>query len=292
MIVAKDARARIVVITGARGFIGRALMADLHRRHVCVIAPGWDGHPPDIATALTLRPAAVVALTSASPLADQDAQEAFTIGHVLPLIAATEGHCRLVAMGSAAEYGTTLHQTARLCEDHPRRPVSPYGIAKARLMDELRAAHDRGADVLGLRLFSAAGPGMSRLSLWGSIEAQLRAGKTHIVTGPLDTARDILPIRDAAAIIASLALAPGRLPATINLGCGQAVPLRPLVRAVLDNHATDLSLAETRPATADPAANAAFAADIAVLRRYCPWVGPRSLNDLARKIAKDTPDAA
>jgi len=252
---------------------------------------------PDLAAALAVcaklrpdaRPAAVVALASASPLADSAQQQAVTLGEVLPLMNTLGGMCRLVAIGSAAEYGLALHEAAVLNESHPRRPVSAYGKAKAHLMDQVQTIHDQGADVLGLRLFSAAGPQMSPRSLWGAVEAQVRAGKAVIETRSLSGARDILAVREAAAIITALTLAPSRLPPVINIGAGAATPLRPLMHAVLRQHATALRLAEHID-DADP--DTFFAADIGLLRQAYQCRAPLTLEDLARHIVKDTVDAA
>ncbi|MEY4695985.1 MAG: hypothetical protein RIT14_413 [Pseudomonadota bacterium] len=272
-----------VLVTGARGFLGRALVAEFQRRGTRVLTVGAGEDAPDLAAALARlpRPTAVVALSAASPLSDQAAHEALTLGQVLPLLPALGGRCRLVALGSAAEYGAALPGAGLLDEDHPRQPISPYGLAKARLMDEMHRAHDRGADVLGLRLFSAAGPGMSRHSLWGALEAQLREDRRPVVTGPLGGARDILPGDLAARIIATLALAPCRPPAVINLGAGQAMPLRPLVQAVLRHHGPGIDLQET--AASEPPT--AFAADITRLRQFYPDIAPPRTETLARHIA-------
>lgn len=241
---------RPVLVTGAGGFVGRAVCARLVAEGATVVslgrsAPemrGVDHLAGDIrdgaaarAVVDRLRPRAVLALASAPPPAADEVHATVTLGAALALLAAArsvEG-CRFVGIGSAAEYGAA-ETDAPIGEDALRLPVSAYGLAKARLMDAIAEAASRGGDAVGLRLFAAIGPDMPAHSLLGSVVRQLRdPDRTMVETGALDGWRDYLPVATAARLTVALALAPAQPPAWINVGSGRATALRDLVAATL-----------------------------------------------------------
>jgi nucleoside-diphosphate-sugar epimerase len=94
----------------------------------------------------------------------------------------------VVYMSSAEVYGAP--DSNPVDEDHPARPRSPYGAAKAgaeALVEAYQRCYGRSAVVL--RPFSVYGPGASPQSLIGRILSQLRSGEDVVV-------QDLRPVRD------------------------------------------------------------------------------------------------
>ncbi|MDN2583420.1 NAD(P)-dependent oxidoreductase [Aquibium sp. ELW1220] len=287
---------RPVLMTGASGFVGRAVAARLVAAGATVVSlgrsvPALHGvrHlDADIGDAIEaravvdrLRPRAVLALASAPPPAADDIHETVTLGAALALLAAaqTVEGCRFVGIGSAAEYGSA-ETDAPLGEDALRLPASAYGRAKAQLMDMIAEAASSGGDAVGLRLFAAIGPDMPTHSLLGSVVRQLRApDRTVVRTGALDGWRDYLPVAAVARLTVALALAPTRPPAWINVGSGRATALRELVAATLrfSGRAVEFREAE-RPETAR---GRCIVADVTRLKSLGHAVDPLPVADLA-----------
>ena len=94
----------------------------------------------------------------------------------------------VVYVSSAEIYG--VPGSNPVDEDHPARPRSPYGAAKAGA-EALVEAYCRcyGQSGVVLRPFSVYGPGASPQSLIGRILSQLRAGGDVVV-------QDLRPVRD------------------------------------------------------------------------------------------------
>lgn len=94
----------------------------------------------------------------------------------------------VVYVSSAEIYG--VPESNPVDEDHPPRPRSPYGAAKAgaeALVEAYRHCYRQSAVVL--RPFSVYGPGASPQSLIGRILSQLRCGEDVVV-------QDLRPVRD------------------------------------------------------------------------------------------------
>ena len=210
-------RDRRVLVTGARGLIGRTVIARLAAR--------WPAAPvvaTDLADAqelcdLTDR-SAVHALVA---LADPDVvfhcagsvqaadEAAFSARLEAPTrvlaeaLAAEAPGATLVVPGSAAEYGSLPEGRAAFTEGDPPRPESAYGrakLAQTRLVLEAAARH--GVDARVGRLFNLIGPGIPAAFLIGRVAAQLaaiRAGTQapRLELGGLDAVRDFVDLRDA-----------------------------------------------------------------------------------------------
>jgi len=171
----------VVVVTGAEGFLGRQVVARLAAKNHEVVAvdripragpplPGVTYHQADLSDAMTLLPAS---LTNEQPFTlvhlawDMRRHQGYAIQaeqvrQFAGMLDAWTGKglARLVAMGSAEEYGGC---EGIIREDSaPVLPLSPYGWAK-------RSAHDLAVSwclktdvpVMWLRPFIIYGPGQS-----------------------------------------------------------------------------------------------------------------------------------
>ncbi|MGI5455107.1 NAD-dependent epimerase/dehydratase family protein [Streptomyces sp. CA-249302] len=147
---------------------------------------------------------------------------------------------RLIHLGSVHEYGPTP-SGARIAEDLSPAPVGPYGTSKllgARAV--LEAAHTGRVDGLVLRIANVSGPGAPPGSLLGTVAAHLatalaRPGRPAppLRLAPLRARRDFVDARDVAdaVVAAAHADAHGHV---INIGSGQAVPVRLLTSRLIE----------------------------------------------------------
>ncbi|MGW2863797.1 NAD-dependent epimerase/dehydratase family protein [Streptomyces sp. NPDC001205] len=134
---------------------------------------------------------------------------------------------RLVHFGSAAEYGPSgigEHVTEQVAA----RPSTLYGATK---LAGTLAVTSSGLDAVVLRITNPVGPGAPPAGLPGRLARQLRdlAPRATVRLGDLSAHRDFVDVRDVAhaAVLAATGGAP--LPPVLNIGSGQAVPVRELV---------------------------------------------------------------
>lgn len=172
-----------VLVTGAAGFIGRAVVAGLRGRGVAVTAV--DREPPDgtwddgvhvvtgdlaeqevCISAFETRPTAVVhlaALTSVLKSVDAPMQtfaQNVTITQVLLELSRGSGVDRFVLASTNAVVGDV--GTATITADLPLRPLTPYGATKAACEMLLSAySGSYGMATAALRFTNVYGPGMS-----------------------------------------------------------------------------------------------------------------------------------
>jgi nucleoside-diphosphate-sugar epimerase len=131
---------------------------------------------------------------------------------------------RVVLISSSAVYGRG--GDGDVDEATPVAPVSAYGESSvAREMTARLFARGHSLELVTLRLFNLVGPGQQETMLIPAIArqiARIEAGlqAPELTVGRLDTSRDYVDVRDAAAAVTSVALAAGPLPAVLNLGLG------------------------------------------------------------------------
>ncbi|MFE1291146.1 NAD-dependent epimerase/dehydratase family protein [Streptomyces sp. NPDC058751] len=136
---------------------------------------------------------------------------------------------RLVHLGSAAEYGPGVRDTA-VTESAATRPLTPYGATK---LAGTVTVTTSGLDAVVLRVGNPVGPGAPSTGLPGRIAGLLReAGPDPdavVRLGDLSAYRDFVDVRDVARAAVAAATVPGPLPRVLNIGSGKAVPVRDLV---------------------------------------------------------------
>jgi GDP-4-dehydro-6-deoxy-D-mannose reductase len=137
---------------------------------------------------------------------------------------------RVVAVGSAEEYGPQPEGSAPVTEDTPLAPVSPYAVSKAAQTLLCRQYHiSYGVPVVIARPFSHTGPGQHPRFAFPSFARQIAAaeagkGPAEIQTGDLSPVRDFLDVRDVSR--AYTALATGGRPGEIyNICSGTALTM-------------------------------------------------------------------
>lgn len=276
-----------VLVTGATGFIGRALVAGLQSQSRQVIALGSrDG---DICEPGTLRKwlgknvGAVVHLAGRSFVPDswQDSA-AFVatnaVGTSRVLEFCRESGAKLVFV-SGYVYG--IPESLPISESAPLRPNNPYALSKslAEAVCSFFAAHC-GVHVTVVRPFNVYGPGQPRQFLMSKILRQILAG-TEIEVMDLKPRRDWVYVDDVAgALVAAIQHGNGGYN-VYNVGSGNS-------HSVADVIAIAQEVAQTRLAVrsleiARPNELPDVVADIAKARRELDWQPRVGLEDGIRR---------
>lgn len=226
-------------VTGASGFIGRALTARLARE-------GWEVWPvPRAEIEVFLRDllesGADVVFHLAGMTQSREAALLYQANTVLAarLLDATAAMARpprIVLAGSAAEYGPVPQQAVPVVEEYPCNPVTDYAASKyaQSLMVRWRAA--AGANLVVARIWNPVGPGMPRHLALASFAAQIaampaRGGVLHV--GNLEVERDFIDVAEVARILMELGRHKAARGQVINVCSGQAWKLRDLVDAMI-----------------------------------------------------------
>jgi len=237
-----------VIVTGARGFLGRQIVAALDRRGMEVHALTSSRPDPTIAAAqwhtvdLLAEPVrALFERIAASHLvhcawdtthgAFWSAEVNFSwVGASLSLLRAfaDAGGTRFVGVGSCAEYDW---RHGFCCETvTPLQPATTYGACKRAVYDlAQRYCAARSLSFAWARIFLVYGPHERPERLVPSVVRSLLAGDVARVTSGTQL-RDLLHAADAGEAIAAL-LASG-LEGPVNIGSGEAVPLRRVVEMI------------------------------------------------------------
>jgi nucleoside-diphosphate-sugar epimerase len=239
---------KIVIVTGASGFLGRHTVSALRER-------GFYVH------GLSRRPDADVSCEwQTADLFDTDAVQGVLKRvrptHLLHLAWETEhgrywtapanarwveaslalwrhfteaGGQRAVGTGTCAEYtwDDSLLAGRPVEEGVPRAPRSFYGLAKSAAFDLLDAySRSVGLDFAWGRVFFPYGPGDCRPTLIPSVIRALRAGQPAQCTHGRQQ-RDFVHVRDAATAFA--ALLEGKVSGAVNIATGTAISIAHVV---------------------------------------------------------------
>jgi nucleoside-diphosphate-sugar epimerase len=261
-----------ILVTGAAGFIGRALVAALAAAgHDVVALARSDGDVADAATWARL-PAAehVFHLAGRSYVPESwDDPAGFLAANVggtaraLDYCGACGAHLVFV---SAYVYG--VPQRLPIREDDPAAPNNPYALSKY-LAEQACAFHaaELGVPVTVLRPFNIFGPGQRSEFLIPTILAQVRAGET-IRVADLTPRRDYLFVDDLmAALSRTLELPHGyRL---FNLASGVSYSVQEIIDTVQAAAGTRLPVASEDAPRVNEIAD--VRADISRARAQLGW---------------------
>ncbi|MFO7654652.1 MAG: GDP-mannose 4,6-dehydratase [Candidatus Krumholzibacteriia bacterium] len=196
----------------------------------------------------------------------------------------------LVMVGSAEEYGR-LDATGPVAEDHPVRPVSPYGASKAAQTLLCQQYHRAFAlPVVVTRSFSHTGPGQDARFALPSFARQIAAaergeGPRELSVGDLSPVRDYLDVRDVA--VAYRRLAEAGVPGEVyNVASGRGVTIRAALQMLLDRAQVPLTV-RTDPQRLRPADIPYLVGSAARLERCTGWRPARRLEDTLAELLDD-----
>ncbi|MGW2278693.1 NAD-dependent epimerase/dehydratase family protein [Streptomyces sp. NPDC001770] len=184
---------------------------------------------------------------------------------------------RLVQFGSAAEYGPGTPGTP-VTEAAPTRPLAPYGATKLAATVTVTTS---GLDAVVLRVGNPVGARAPLTGLPGRIAALLRTAADDrdavLPLGDLSAYRDFVDARDVARAAALAVTAEGPLPPVLNIGGGQAVPVRSLVHRLAEVAAFQGRIEENSGGSARSAAVSWQCSDITLADSALDWRPRHSL---------------
>jgi UDP-glucose 4-epimerase len=247
-------------ITGARGFIGRALARHLATDGVEVAGVG-HGHWPDAAVAgvrcwvnadihaasldlllsragmpdaiFHLAGGSAVGPSFANPLEDFE-RTVHTTARLLEWVRCHAPDAPVVAVSSAAVYGAG--HDGPIPESAPLTPYSPYGHHKA-IMESLCRSYGAnfGLRTAVVRVFSAYGEGLRKQLPWDLCRRLAGGGLALTLDGTGLERRDWIHVDD---VVRTLVLAAEQLPSAdcpvVNCGTGTAHTVAEFARLLVD----------------------------------------------------------
>ena len=231
------------IVTGASGFIGRALCRRLQADGVSLLGLNRsDGDVADSRTWDALPPAKVVMhLAGRSYVPDSWADSA---GFLQSNVLGTENaltYCRRhgarMAYISAYVYG--IPESLPIAESHPVKPNNPYALSKY-LAEQLCgfAGTYQEVPVTVLRLFNVFGPGQRAEFLIPAIVEQVLAGK-EIRVLDLNPRRDYVYLDDVVDAIIRAADIPKGFH-VLNIGSGGSLSVRDVIGQIQAAAGTNL----------------------------------------------------
>lgn len=248
-----------VLITGARGFIGKYLAQWLAKQGHQIVGIGhgiwpvaeaesWGvthwlngdinssnlrllqeiGGTPDVVYHLAGGSSVGVAI--ANPREDFFRTVA-TTAELLEWLRIDAPAARLVAVSSAAVYGAG--HAGPIAEAAALTPYSPYGHHK-RIMEELCRSYaaSYGLKVTIARLFSVYGAELKKQLLWDLCTRLAARAKPLILGGSGDELRDWTDVRDVVRALDLLAVDPRPEVSVFNVGRGEGVSVRQIADTV------------------------------------------------------------
>jgi len=255
-----------LLLTGVAGFVGGHLVELLRAEAPEVHVIGLDSHPgprvkalavdvvaadiedaPAIHAALgQVRPDYIVHLAAqSSPQRSWEDPTGTLRTNVFGLLNLLEG-CRrhglsprVLAVGSAEEYGQVAPEDLPVREDAPLRPLTPYAVSKvAQGYLGLQYALSHGLPVIRTRTFHHTGPRRGEAFAESSFARQLaeiEAGRRPPVleVGNLTSVRDFADVRDVVRAY-WLLLLKGRPGQVYNVCSGTGTRLSELLRVLID----------------------------------------------------------
>lgn len=229
-----------IAVTGAQGFVGRHLLAQLGARGIPVEADVTDA---EAVTEAIVHAAAegVVHLAAASSVGDSwtDSAEPWRVNalgtvNLLEAVRSQAPAARVLVVSTGDVYGQA--DEIPTPETAPHRPTSPYAASKAAAelaADQFRRA---GSDVVVVRPFQHEGPGRDERFAVGSWAAQIaraeEAGHGTVRVGDLTPRRDITDVRDVIRAYEAL-LDPAVKAETYNVASGNAVAMRDVLEILV-----------------------------------------------------------
>lgn len=290
-----------ILITGAMGFAGSHLtdqcLSEGGEVHGTCVAtemrlperPGLTRHVADLrdaeavrAVVATVRPHQVFHLAAQASVAAAWADPATTLTdnlvmtlRVLEAVRLEAPEARVLVVGSSEEYGSVAAADSPVREEHPLRPVDPYGVSKAAcdlLGQQYFLAFN--TQVLRVRPFNHVGPRQRRGFVLPDFAFQVAAIEhghlpPTLKVGNLDSGRDFTDVRDVVRAY-RLVLEHGVPGAVYNICSGTAVPISAMLDFLLAASTVPIDVARD-PARDRPVDRPPTLGSYAALRAATGW---------------------
>jgi nucleoside-diphosphate-sugar epimerase len=261
-----------VVVTGAAGFLGRALVASLAADGIPVVAV--DRRPPPHGPGVTALRAD---LLDRDPAVTEALRRADAVFH----LAGRPGVRDTGAAADAARTRDNVHATAAVLATVP--PGPPLVVTSSSSVYGGAA----GRPVAVLRPFTVAGEGQRADMALARWIAAVRAGEPIRILGSTRRTRDVTDVRD---VVRAARLAAERgVVGPLNVGTGRPHTLAELAGAVCRVLGAPVELVVGPAVAVEPAATWA---DTTRLRRSLGFVPVTDLDDVVARQARRTADPA
>ena len=229
---------RRILVTGAKGFVGRHLVPILASRFpdAVITSANFDiterdavraairHSPPDACVHLAAVAAISVARQNPDRAWSVNLHGTLSLGEALH---AEAPDCLLVFASSADAYGASFRSGQPLTEDAPLAPLNIYGATKAAADLALGAMAADGLHVVRVRPFNHTGAGQSEDFVTAAFArqiARIAAGQQPPImhVGDLSPVRDFMDVRDVCSAYAACIEAGESIPqgAIVNLASG------------------------------------------------------------------------
>jgi GDP-4-dehydro-6-deoxy-D-mannose reductase len=266
-----------ILITGADGFVGGHLVAELGGDAVAGLTDVLDAEA-FAAELRGVRPAAVIHLAALSSVGDSwegvaEVWRTNVVGtvQVLESVRAEAPEARVLVASSGEVYGRA--ETIPTPEDSPFAPGSPYAASKAAAELAASQAAARGQDVVVVRPFPQVGPGQDErfaIGSWTRQIARLEAdGGGTMLVGDLSGERDLTDVRDGARAY-RLLLEADAAPGAYNLASGRGVRMADVLDLLVGLSSVPIEV-EQEEARLRPADIPVLVGDPSKLRAATGW---------------------
>ena len=255
------------LVLGAAGFVGRDTLVEIKARGRKFVGAGRSASPPaavagefwhttdvfDVhnlrALLRKLQPSIVLNAIGHHPATANSGLQAFYVRSttiILEAVQAEQPSCRVVLLGSAAEYGNSTHASSS--EADAPHPLSDYGRAKCGQFDVACRFAANGLDVITARLFNPVGHGQGSHQFVGALLERIRQGERPVRVHSGNHVRDWIDMRDAARALVTLAESP-KPPPVANICTGKGHTMGFVAGAVgrLAGVEVDVKSGETSP---------------------------------------------
>jgi GDP-4-dehydro-6-deoxy-D-mannose reductase len=158
--------------------------------------------------------------------------------------------CRVLLIGSSAEYGFIDVKDNPVSESHPLRPCRIHGLTKVYqtyLMNFYHKVYQM--DIVMARTFNLSGDGrwISKLMFIGKVCDQIekikRGELSKIVVGNLEAKRDYIDVREAVKYYQKI-MEKGKSSEVYNVGSGKSVKIRDVLGMLLKEAGLDMKIVE------------------------------------------------
>ncbi|KUM23415.1 epimerase [Mesorhizobium loti] len=258
-----------ILITGASGFVGTALLQLLEREHAgCEVFALGHGegrrNPIDLRdrdaiddAVREIQPTALVHLAAVAAPSDarNEPRHAWDVNvtGTMNLAESVMRHApeaRFVYIGSSEAYGASFQSaTGPVTENAPLRPMNVYGATKAAADLMIGQMSYDGLRAIRFRPFNHTGPGQSDtyvVSDFARQVAEILSGKREPVihVGNLEAERDFLDVRDVvrAYVIAAIRDSETGPDCIYNIASGQPRKIRAILDALIARSGIDIEV--------------------------------------------------